>query len=204
MIRSIAPKYDLFKLIVTIVLFALLLFLGFRSCAPSQAPVVPEENADLSLPAAAGPTQTPTLIPSTTATITATSTIAPTPTLPPVSSPTSASVPTPTNPAPTAAPTQVQAAAGTDCQTILPSRLNIDNEARVMRNLNMREVPEITGRLLTTNRTGTQVQVIDGPVCTPQGSTAYLWWKIRLSTGSEGWSAEMPLHERIYFLAPVP
>ncbi|HSK67052.1 MAG TPA: SH3 domain-containing protein [Anaerolineales bacterium] len=203
MIRSIAPNYDLFKLIVTIILLALLLFLGLRSCTPSQAPVASTPNAGVSLSAAASPTKTPTPSTSAPATVTVTSTIPSTPTLLPVSSPTSTSLSTPTIPAPAASPTQAQVAA-TDCQTILPSQLRVDNAARVMRNLNMREAPQITGRLLTTNRTGTQVQIIDGPVCTPQGSTAYLWWMIRLSTGSEGWSAEMPLHERTYFLEPIP
>jgi hypothetical protein len=203
MIRSIAPKYDLFKLIVTIVLLALLLFLGLRGCAPSQIPAAPTENAEVSLPAAASPTKAPATVTASPTLIPATPTIPPTPTLQPVSSPTPESLPTPTTAAPAVAPTQV-VAAETDCETILPSRLAVNAKARVIRNLNMREAPQITGRLLGTNRTGTQVQVIDGPVCTPQGSTAYLWWRIRLSTGSEGWSAEMPLHEKTYFLEPVP
>jgi hypothetical protein len=104
---------------------------------------------------------------------------------------------------PQTAATETQAPM-TNCATILPSQLNIGNTARVLRNLNLRSTPEITGRLLQTNPTGTQVVIIDGPVCTPQGGSAYLWWKIRLGTGAEGWSAETPLNHRIYFLEPVP
>jgi len=36
------------------------------------------------------------------------------------------------------------------------------------------------------------------------GAGAYKWWQIRLANGAEGWSAESPLNEAIYFLDPVP
>jgi hypothetical protein len=48
------------------------------------------------------------------------------------------------------------------------------------------------------------MDIIDGPVCTPKGASAYLWWKIRLENGVEGWSAETPLNDMFYFLEPIP
>ena len=68
----------------------------------------------------------------------------------------------------------------------------------------MRSAPEIISQNLQTNPTGTQVDIIDGPACTPKGASAYLWWKIRLANGVEGWSAETPLNDMFYFLEPSP
>jgi hypothetical protein len=49
--------------------------------------------------------------------------------------------------------------------------------------------------------------VVDGPVCTtrdtPEGLRAYLWWKVRLENGQEGWSAEAPLIDPNYFIEPI-
>jgi hypothetical protein len=74
----------------------------------------------------------------------------------------------------------------------------------VLRNLNMRAEPSIASPILRTNIAGTTVEVIGGPVCTPQGNSAYLWWNIRIADGSQGWSAETPLNEIAYFLKPLP
>jgi hypothetical protein len=68
----------------------------------------------------------------------------------------------------------------------------------------MRNDASIDATLIQTNPTNTQVEVIGGPVCTPVGNSAYLWWQIRLADGTEGWSAECPLNEPSYFLEPVP
>jgi len=49
--------------------------------------------------------------------------------------------------------------------------------------------------------------VVGGPVCTTrntaEGPKAYLWWKVRLENGQEGWSAEAPLIVSDYFLEPI-
>jgi hypothetical protein len=66
----------------------------------------------------------------------------------------------------------------------------------------MRSQPFITAPILQTNPTNTQVEIIGGPICTPQGDRAYLWWQIRLPDGAEGWSAEAPLNEATYLLEP--
>jgi hypothetical protein len=68
----------------------------------------------------------------------------------------------------------------------------------------MRSDPSITAPILRTNPTGTQVDLIGGPVCTRVQDHAYLWWQIRLPDGAEGWSAESQLNERSYLLEPIP
>jgi hypothetical protein len=66
----------------------------------------------------------------------------------------------------------------------------------------MRSEASINATIMQTNPTGSQVEIIGGPVCTPVGDSAYLWWQIRLANGAEGWSAETPLNEAAYFLEP--
>ena len=55
------------------------------------------------------------------------------------------------------------------CNTSLPSRLSVGQTARVVQRLNMRSDASITAAILQTNPTGTQVEIIGGPVCTPVG-----------------------------------
>jgi hypothetical protein len=73
----------------------------------------------------------------------------------------------------------------------------------VLQRLNLRSDPSIDATILQTNPTGTEVEIIGGPVCAPVDERAYLWWQIRLSSGAEGWSAESQLNERTYLLEPV-
>jgi hypothetical protein len=68
----------------------------------------------------------------------------------------------------------------------------------------MRDDASISAPILATNPTGMEVEIIGGPVCTPVGERAYLWWQIRLPDGAEGWSAEMQLNEPSYLLEPIP
>jgi hypothetical protein len=68
----------------------------------------------------------------------------------------------------------------------------------------MRSQPLITAPILQTNAINTEVEIIGGPICTPVGESAYLWWQIRLADGTEGWSAESPLNDATYLLEPVP
>jgi hypothetical protein len=85
----------------------------------------------------------------------------------------------------------------------VPSRLSIGDTAQVVQRLNMRSDASITAPILQTNSVDTRVEIIGGPVCTPTGESAYLWWQIRLASGAEGWSAESPLNEATYLLEPV-
>jgi hypothetical protein len=68
----------------------------------------------------------------------------------------------------------------------------------------MRTGAGIGAGIIQTNSVDTQVEIVGGPVCTPVGERAYLWWQIRLAGGAEGWSAETPLNEASYFLEPIP
>jgi hypothetical protein len=99
--------------------------------------------------------------------------------------------------------TATPAPSNTSCNTSVPSRLKVGDKARVIRRLNMRSQPAIEASILQVNPTGTQVDIIGGPVCQPRGTQAYQWWQIRLANGTEGWSAESPLNEGGYFLEPV-
>jgi hypothetical protein len=76
--------------------------------------------------------------------------------------------------------------------------------AQVAQRLNMRSQPAINAPILRTNPVNTQVEIIGGPVCTPVGDRAYIWWQILLTSGAEGWSAETPLNEASYLLEPIP
>ena len=209
--RASAPSYDLFKTIVTVILAVILLLMLLRGCATNvvvpQAPVeaIASPNATTVPPTASMPTQTSpaaspteTIAPSPSPTAQATNT----PTTVPPTEATTPVAPDATATAPgEATPTQAQNAA---CNTSVPSRLSVGQNARVLQRLNMRTEPSINASLIQTNPTNTQVEIIGGPVCTPVGERAYQWWQIRLSDGNEGWSAESPLNSPSYFLEPIP
>ena len=196
--RASAPGYDLFKLVVTLFLIALLIWLALSGQRRG-----PKHTPPPIAPTTASPTETVTPAPTDSATQAAA-------TLEPTATPTVAS-PAPTPPAtPIQPPNETPAAPTspapdtTSCATSVASRLQVGAQAKVLSNLNMRVEPSISADILKTNITGTLVEVIDGPVCTPQGNGAYLWWRIRLSDGREGWSAETALIQKTYFLEPVP
>lgn len=218
--RASAPSYDLFKMIVTVILAVILLLMLLRGCATNAATPAPDVTETLSsspVSTEAAPTSdaTETVVPSL-APLTAESSSTSTPVVP---SPTStsaatdqattdASTPTPA-PDATEPPTTVPDAAtptpaqNASCNTSAPSRLSVGQTARVVQRLNMRNDASITAALIQTNPTNTQVEVIGGPVCTPVGDSAYLWWQIRLADAAEGWSAETQLNNASYFLEPV-
>jgi len=193
--RVSAPGYDLFKSIVTFILVAILVLMLLGGCAtktiPSDPPSAPTETI-------VAPNATETLAPSPVP-----STVEPTATPTTIAStPTSAAAETPTaTPGGFATPGQAES---TSCNTSVPSLLNVGQTARVLARLNMRNDPSIDATLIQTNATNTQVEIIGGPVCTPVGDRAYLWWQIRLANGAEGWSAESPLNAASYFLEPIP
>lgn len=212
-----APSYDRFKLIVTIALVVILLLMLLRGCATSAAAPVPAENeatsgsiqpsepaaetaaiqstntVEVATPSEA-PSATPTAVPATLPPASDTPTATP---LPVEATPDS----TATEPAASPTPTAPQ---GDACNTSAPSRLAVGQKARVIQRLNMRENSSIDAHIIHTNPTGTQVDIIGGPVCTPVGDHAYRWWQIRLANGAEGWSAETQLNQPSYFLEPIP
>jgi cytoskeletal protein RodZ len=200
--RASAPSYDLFKLAVTIVLLVILLLMLLRGCATiSAAPIPTDANTSSPVPTEAiqasstpenlTPSSTPTALQATTTP----TTIASTP------SATSAATESPTTAFGTATPSSAQ---NVSCNTSVPSRLNVGQTAQVVQRLNMRDDASIDAAIIQTNPTGTQIEIIGGPVCTPVGDRAYLWWQIRLPDGVEGWSAESPLNDATYLLEPVP
>lgn len=207
------PGYDLFKLIVAIILAIILFLLLLRGCqpqppAPSTVTPAPPTATETATPLP--PTTTETPIPPTgtftpepiTETPTATFTAQPPPvdtsTATPSPTATSTPLPAPTEPVPTSDPNACPSAV---------TRIRVGDNVRVLFRLNFRTGPGLNWPIILTNNPGTQMSVIGGPVCTrrstPGGDRAYLWWKVRLPNGLEGWSAEAPLISPYYFLEPL-
>jgi hypothetical protein len=56
-------------------------------------------------------------------------------------------------------------------------------------NLNLRQAPSLSAKVLMKLQTGEQVQILEGPV----EADGYSWWKARVvSDGAEGWLVEQP------------
>lgn len=201
--RASAPGYDLFKLVVTLILTAILILMLLRGCAVTTPPaallpteiVIASTSTQMTVPSS-----TPPPIPSPTS-----APASPTPSPAPTESPAPTAAPTgsPT-PAPAVPATPAASQGSSACNAIVPSRLSLGQQARVLRNLNMRQEPAISSPIIQTNLTGATLEIIGGPVCTPQGNSAYLWWNVQRTDGSGGWSAETPLNEAAYFLEPLP
>jgi hypothetical protein len=203
------PGYDLFKLIVAIILTIILIYLMLQ-----------ESNRKYALLESAIPSPSPTEM---------NQSIEPARTLEPTATPASESVlpteivtevavlPTETpaiveaSPEPTVAPTEKptptppQATNPNDCPAN-PTRIQTGIFVKVLDWLNFRTGPGLHYEIQHTNKPGTELEVIGGPVCTiwrddPPG--AYLWWNVRMESGQEGWSAEAPLNFPNYFLEPT-
>lgn len=179
--KMLVPGYDLFKLIVTILLILLMLLLRGRRAASESL------SADLS---------TPTLM--------LTQTSFPDPTETQV--PTSTFTPLPDTPTQLPSKSELTQATDTDCPSAI-TRIKIGDTVRVLLRLNFRHGPGLNWEIIQTNNSGTNLEVIGGPVCTTlltdSGLKAYLWWNVRTTDGMEGWSAEAPLINPYYFLDPV-
>jgi hypothetical protein len=212
--RASAPAYDLFKLIVTILLLLILIVMLLRGCATAPASAVPVESSQEPTQRVGSVAQTeavPPVAEASTVTPSPAPSVTPTP-LPPTPKATS-ELPSPTAAVVKGTPVSTPGGAATkvtsqpvesvSCETIVPSRLAVGQTARVVERLNVREAASITAAILQTNPVNTQVEIIGGPVCTPAGKHAYLWWQIRLASGVEGWSAEAPLNEATYLLEPI-
>jgi len=186
-------QYDLFKLIVAIVLLLIFLCLFLWAAKPNTTP--PLDVTPLS-------TLTLTSAPATQA-FTATSTIVP----PPTNTQTSLPVNTPTNtPVPTTTTTPSDET-NTDvsvCEAIAKSQLAVGMTAIINQRLNFRSSPGIYNNRISTSAPGTKAEIIGGPTCTTyKNRGVYLWWQIKLPNGLTGWSAEASIYGTFYFMGPV-
>lgn len=226
-----ALRYDIFKLVVAILLLILFLLLLRRptiipltaaQATPSSTgtmPGIPSMTLDAN-PVAVGATSTPA--PRLTSTTEATPTDSPpSPTKTGTDAPAAAATPSPTETRPTTTPAlQIstetviavvdstttpidETPAVTACEAAVSrSRLQTGMSATILRRLNFRSSPGIRDNWLRTNIPGTIVEVVGGPECLPHIAGAYVWWQIRLPDGEVGWSAEGSIHGTFYFMEP--
>lgn len=195
------PGYDLFKLIVAVILTVILILLLLRESRRESAPVGPI----LPTPSLQEGTVTPESTP--TFTVTAEPSVTPSPTLepPPTESPSPEPVPT-EPPTPEPAPTEPPVTPEENACPSNPTRIQSGMKVKVLDWLNFRIGPGLNFPIQHTNRPGTEMEVIGGPVCTVRDGDpprAYLWWNVKMQDGREGWSAEAPLNFPNYFLEPV-
>ena len=248
-----APGYDLFKLVIALMLLLIFICLVFwipanipqaETPTPTGPPVSPtmtrlvtstvppptpphtetstSNKATMTAPSLPSSTQTSTSSESTSTALpissptgtstanllTATAVFFPSPTGTDSPTPSSTSIPTATEspiPAPSSTPT-AEIPSDTEVCTAATSRsrLQVGMNATILRRLNFRSSPGIQNNWILTNIPGTQVEIIDGPVCLPHFIGAYLWWQIKLPDGRLGWSAEASLLGRFYFIEPRP
>jgi hypothetical protein len=74
--------------------------------------------------------------------------------------------------------------------------------ARVLRNLNLRSAPEIGDNLIRVNPAGTSLEITGEAVCGPFNGGAYLWWPVRMTDGTTGWSTEGSATAEVYYMQP--
>ena len=204
-----APGYDLFKLIVALLLLLLFWFLvwgGNSQFSPSIAPT--PVGTSVSIPTVAA-RSTPS--PENAATVPM---ISPSPTLLPRAYPTASSRPSATSTSVLAVTNTPQnestIVSGTPpvaniCDPATSrSRLQVNGNAVILRRLNFRSSPGIQNNWILTNKPDTKVEVVGGPVCLPYFVGAYVWWQIKLPDGRIGWSAESSLRGKFYFMEPSP
>lgn len=199
---SHAPYYDLFKLIVAIILLIIFLWLMWKQPGGSAQAVASVITSTPLPPTLTVVTATPTAIPPTRTPVpteTSLPTNTPTQTLTPVPSPTSLaieeSLPTPIVEIPTGTAA---------CEAVSRSQLQVGMKAVIQRHLNFRSSPGLFDNWILTNNPGTPVEIVDGPACTRyQNGGAYLWWQIQLPNGLVGWSAEASAYGTFYFMEPA-
>jgi hypothetical protein len=192
---SHAPFYDLFKLIVAIILLVIFLFLIWMRPTPGPQLVSSISTSTPLLP-------TLTTVPPTSTSIPPTATSAPTDT--PIPTATLTLAPT-TQPADEPLPTPIiEIPADLEaCQTIAKSQLQVGTKATVQRKVNLRTSPGIFNNIILVNLPGSEVEVIGGPACTRyKNGGAYLWWEVKLPGGITGWSAEASAFGSFYFMEP--
>ena len=204
-----SPGYDLFKLIVAVILTIILILLLLREsrhrfaqlnltvAAPTETervvlPTMTSQPSPISSPVG---TSTPIPLPTSTESIPIEPTLI---------------VPTPTEsvPAETVVPTEpIHTSDPKECPSA-PTRIQVGDNVRVVSWLYFRTGPGLNSPIALVNKSGTEMDVIGGPVCTTRSKTdddlkAYLWWNVRMKNGQEGWSAEAPLNTPNYLLEPI-
>ena len=95
------------------------------------------------------------------------------------------------------------ATATQSCNTPVETRLTAGQPARVVINLNLHTIPEMTDNVFGASPALAIVDVLQGPLCVPYQDGAYWWWEIRNEKGVTGWSVEATLSGEEYFLAPL-
>jgi len=204
-----APGYDLFKLIIAIILLLifLLLWLGIKPVRVPQA-----EQALIPTFTIIPPTETslPTLTPVPASNTPPPPTATPLPTATATVADTSTPVPSSSTETPIATeevlPTPIVEipAQTSDCEAVSRSQLQVGMQATIKRKVNLRSSPGLFNNWIAVNQPDTQVEVIGGPACTRyQNGGAYLWWQIKLPNGLTGWSAEASALGSFYFIEPV-
>ncbi len=189
------PGYDLFKLIVAVILTIILIILLLQESQRRFASLDMTETERAVLP-----TMTPPPLPTPTLTLPATQTE-----IPPTATPTVEATPTQTTPAETTPSVLFPSSDPNECPSH-PTRIQVGYTVFVQDWLYFRTGPGLNYSIQHTNRPGTEMEVIGGPVCTVKGDDppkAYLWWNVRMKDGREGWSAEAPLNFPNYFLGPL-
>lgn len=210
------PWYDLFKLIVAIILTIILIFLlleerdrrhALLDVSPAPTATQPAILSTATQPPL-DPTPSPTQQPPTV-TLTLSSLQGATPTPEATATDITAPEPPPTETAVVESqPAPVESAQTSDpneCPSN-PTRIQAGMTVKVLDWLNFRTGPGLHYEIQRTNKPGTEMEVIGGPVCTVRGGNpprAYLWWNVRMESGQEGWSAEAPLNFPNYFLEPT-
>ena len=205
-----ATGYDLFKLIVAILLLILFFLLNRRptpqsstliSTLNAKPTIVPVSSTSISLTS----TSVPILTPTATNIAASTQTPLPSPTTTEISAPTATPLPSPsTTPVSSTSTPIAERPAATACDAAsLHSRLQAGMSATILRRLNFRSSPGIQNNWLLTNNPGTKVEVIGGPECIPHSIGAYVWWQIKLPDGQIGWSAEASQQGMFYFMEPI-
>jgi len=197
---SRAPLYDLFKLVVAILLLLLFLFLIW-----GQKP----QAASLSLTTLTALPPTPIAVTpsSTSALLTATPSAAPSSIATSVPTITATAIPATTeSPVPETLPTPIVEIPSEPkvCEAVSRSQLQVGMKASIAHIVNFRSSPGVFNNWILTNHPGMQVEVIGGPACTRyKNGGAYLWWQIKLTNGLIGWSAEASAFGKFYFMEPV-
>jgi hypothetical protein len=203
-----APGYDLFKLSVAVILTIILILLLLQESR--------RQYMGLSLTAIASSVTEPAGLPAITTQPLRASTSTPLPTFTPQPVPTEPTfvepiatelVPTQTPPpTETAIAESIPALDQNGCPAI-PFHVQVGNKVVIKNWLNFRTGPGLYFKIQRTNRPGTELEVIGGPVCTirvrDDHPRAYIWWKVRMQDGREGWSVQAPLNESNYLLEPV-
>ena len=86
----------------------------------------------------------------------------------------------------------------------LVPKLEVGKKAIVREPVNLRTQPSLSGRIQAVLERDTEVEIIDGPKKTRLGDgTRYIWWKVKLESGTTGWAVELSACRQFYFMEAV-